>query len=191
LTSSHDQSLLVVGKEGQGPGEFNYPWFACFDRKNQQVHVTDCNNHRVESLSFSLDHSNKQYELKHASSFGSQGQGPSQFNVPTGICVQPATNHLIVADFYNHRLQVLTNHNNNNNNHHQHLFTIGGPRSGREDGQFNHPQGVRSTIRGDIIACDSGNHRVQVFDCKGHLIRKFGNSFICKPHSLFCCCLYC
>lgn len=46
---------------------------------------------------------------------------------------------------------------------------------GSEPGQFKHPQGVFANKRGELFVVDTLNHRIQVFDFQGKLLRTFGH----------------
>ena len=46
---------------------------------------------------------------------------------------------------------------------------------GAGPGQFNGPSGVSISSGGDILQCDSGNHRVQVLRADGTFVRQWGN----------------
>ncbi len=46
-------------------------------------------------------------------------------------------------------------------------------------GELNHPCGIAVDKKsGNIIVADTGNHRIQVFDCKGNFLRAFGSKGI-------------
>ena len=47
--------------------------------------------------------------LQFLACFGSRGQGRHQFENAHGLCLQAGTNHLIVADEFNNRVQVYEN----------------------------------------------------------------------------------
>ena len=47
-------------------------------------------------------------------------------------------------------------------------------KSGSGDGMFNYPYGVAVSDRDEIVVADSQNHRVQVFNSNGTLLRSFG-----------------
>ncbi|KAF6017876.1 hypothetical protein EB796_023815 [Bugula neritina] len=56
------------------------------------------------------------------------------------------------------------------------LFHIGNSvrKSGKGDAEFHCPKGLAVTSSGEIIVADSGNHRVQVFNQYGVLVKQFG-----------------
>lgn len=59
----------------------------------------------------------------------------------------------IIADRYNHRIQVLDP---------QGRFLRAFGTQGTSDGKFNYPWGVTTDALGFIYVCDKENHRVQV-----------------------------
>jgi len=101
VLSSIDLSFLfeISGKQGNQPGVFKCPTGIAIDDDRHRIIVSDDHNHRVQVLSL-IDGS-------FLFEFGSQGNRPSQFNYPQGLCID---NHgrIIVADCSNHRLQAFT-----------------------------------------------------------------------------------
>ena len=75
-----------------------------FDRRHQKIIVSDSHNHRLQYFN--------RADLKHLSSVGNQGNQKGQFNYPSGLCIQPSTNKLLVCDLCNHRVQVLSDQQN-------------------------------------------------------------------------------
>jgi len=98
--SSIDLSFLFeIGKQGSRPGEFDSPSSIAIDHDRCRIIVSDTDNHRVQVLS-SIDGS---FLLE----FGQQGDQPGQCNNPHGVCIDNQ-GRIIVADYYNHRLQSFT-----------------------------------------------------------------------------------
>ncbi|KAK3098827.1 hypothetical protein FSP39_023486 [Pinctada imbricata] len=58
------------------------------------------------------------------------------------------------------------------------LFNVG--IRGKEDGDFNYPRGMTSTLDGNIIVADTMNHRIQIFNSFGVFIRKMGSRGVGK-----------
>lgn len=96
--------------------------------------------------------------------FGSPGSGNGQFQGPASVGVTP-WGAIVVADTYNHRIQVFDHLGN-------FLFSFGSFGSG--NGQFQYPIGVTVTPQGGILVADSYNHRIQVFDDRGNFLFGFG-----------------
>lgn len=104
---------------------------------------------------------------------GSKGNKDMQFNYIDGLCLQPATNNIIVADSENNRIQVLSNSDGSYKNI-QKLYTIGRTNISMDLGQFHHPTGVSCNKKGHIMVSDCYNERVQIFDEKGRYISNIG-----------------
>lgn len=139
--------------------KFNNSNGITFDEKNQNVIVSDYNN-RV----YILDK-----ELKCLSTFGTKGKEPGNFNLPNGLCVQPATNNIIVTDEHNNRIQVFSNVDDNAKC--ENLYIIGNSRISRKEGEFNNPQSVVCNNRGHIIMAEIYSCRVQIFSESGKFLR--------------------
>jgi len=95
--SSIDLSFLFeIGRQqGHQPGEFNNPSSIEIDHDRHRIIVSDA-SHRVQVLSL-IDGS-------FLFQFGSYGNQPGQFSHPGGLCFANQ-GRIIVADFYNRRLQ--------------------------------------------------------------------------------------
>jgi len=80
-----------------GEGDFFFrPSDIAVDPALKRIYVADSGNHRIAAFDFAGCY------LK---SFGQEGQGPGEFNRPTGICILPDF-RLAVADFGNTRIQI-------------------------------------------------------------------------------------
>lgn len=89
--------------------------------------------------------------------FGQYGNGEGEFDCLAGVAVNRIGQY-IIADRYNHRIQVLDPSG-------RFLRAFG--TQGTADGKFNYPWGVTTDALGFIYVCDKENHRVQVNDgCK-------------------------
>jgi tripartite motif-containing protein 71 len=100
---------------------------------------------------------------------GSEGWQLGRFQYPEGICIQPSTNHLLVCDSSNNRVQVFSDQD-------QPLYAIGNT-SGEESratGEFDRPIGVGCAPDDSIAVADMNNHRVQLLDASGRFVRTFG-----------------
>ena len=65
--------------------------------------------------------------------------------------------------------------------HGKYEFSIGGTQ-GSGEGEFIYPCGTCVDGRGNILVCDTGNSRVQVFDSKGVFVSMFGGEeMVCSP----------
>ena len=108
------------------------------DRENYKIHVIDP---RTKSV---------------VTSFGSEGDGPGQFDCPHFITTYTDQGKpvIVVSDRDNHRVQLLDLYGT-------HLHTYGS--KGRGDGQLVAPCGVAADPTGRIIVCDRDNNRVVSF----------------------------
>jgi len=97
--------------------------------------------------------------------FGSNGNGNSQFNYPDAVTVNSKGN-IIICDFSNNRIQIFDCEGN-------FISTFGS--YGNGNGQFNNPFGMAINSKGNIIVSEYGNQRIQTFDSKGKFISTFGS----------------
>jgi len=98
------------------------------------------------------------YELRLIEVFGGRGIRPMQFNFPGGIAVN-SRGDLLVADSYNHRVQLITPEGD--------VWIIGSRGSGLT--QLLSPQAVAVDQEDNFYVVEQGNCRVQKFDCRGDL----------------------
>lgn len=84
--------------------------------------------------------------------FGTYGSGEGEFDCLAGVAVNRIGQY-IIADRYNHRIQVLDPSG-------RFLRAFGS--QGTADGRFNYPWGITTDVLGFIYVCDKENHRVQV-----------------------------
>lgn len=98
--------------------------------------------------------------------FGSYGNGEGEFDCLAGVAVN-RIGQFIIADRYNHRIQVLDPSG-------RFLRAFGS--QGTADGRFNYPWGITTDALGFIYVCDKENHRVQV---RTQILQLFSHI---KPH---------
>ncbi|MFQ5679899.1 MAG: 6-bladed beta-propeller [Gemmatimonadota bacterium] len=92
---------------------------------------------------------------------GSSGGGPGELDAPGGVAVLGSS--LLVADFYNHRIQGFGPNG---------AFTVGRP--GRLfPGRLHYPTDV-ATADSLLYVADAYNHRIQVFRPDGRRVRGWG-----------------
>ena len=96
---------------------------------------------------------------------GSKGDGPLQVYGPSGIAINKTTGQVYVAEFRNHRVQVL-----NADLTFSHMFGS----SGSGQGQFRYPNGIAIDNQGLVYIADSCNHRIQQFTPEGKHLSSFG-----------------
>ena len=146
--ASDGSFLFSVGKHGYRSGHFSEPAGVAIDHDRHRIIVTDSNNHRVQVLS-SIDGS-------FLFEFGSKGNQPCQLKHPQATCVDNQ-GRIIVADFFNHRLQSFTHEG-----HHISSFDCGGAA----------PFGVAFDEHRGLIAFSTG-HRVHVIGANQWLADTF------------------
>ena len=108
-------------------------------------------------------------------SVGEEGSGPLQFNTPDGIAISPITGQVYIADFHNHRIQVL-----NPDLILSHSFGS----AGLANGQFLHPRDIAIDSQGLVYVTDWCNHRIQKFSPDGKFVGQFGTDQLCYPDGI-------
>jgi hypothetical protein len=135
----------AIGSKGKCKGKFSYPYGGvAFDGEGNLV-VADGRNHRIQVLRYS--------DGAHLRSFGSEGAGAGQFDVPWGIAFDGA-GHIIVSEHGGHRVQVLRYSDG------AHVRTFGSQGSG--NGQLIYAKGIAVDGEGNVAVFDRGNARVHV-----------------------------
>mmetsp|Transcript_88811 Transcript_88811/g.176550 ORF Transcript_88811/g.176550 Transcript_88811/m.176550 type:complete len:578 (-) Transcript_88811:103-1836(-) len=139
-------------------GSLHHPSGIDFDHTDKYFFVAEQSNHRVQVFDAT--------DNRPITMFGKKGAGPSDFDSPGDVVADSPWKHadpttrLVVADLLNHRLQVLEF--NYKSLRMRALRTVGC--RGEGDGEFQFPKGLALTDQGLVLVCDSGNHRVQVFN---------------------------
>jgi DNA-binding beta-propeller fold protein YncE len=90
--------------------------------------------------------------------FRSPDADSEELSPPSGFHCTPQGN-LILADDFNHRIQIYDAHQN--------LIKSFGSK-GKNSGEFHYPKGIATDREGNIYVADSWNHRVQKFDAMGN-----------------------
>jgi DNA-binding beta-propeller fold protein YncE len=153
--------LRVIGSKGDGPLQFHNPlqvWIASDDF----VFVADCNNHRVQVLTPTLDF--------HCFI------GVGQLSSPRGVC---ADGDVVVVSEGAHRISVFSRGDG------ALLRRFGSEGSG--DGQLHRPYGL-CFMPGHrhIAVADRSNSRVSVFSVEGEFIRHVGVGKLSNPAGVAC-----
>ena len=129
--------VLAVGKRGKANDELNEPRGLALDEPNQLIYIADCDNSRIQVVSFAG---------KFLKRFG---QGI--LKKPWGIAV--TKDNVFVTDWGSHALFQFSKKDYK-------LLR----RTGTEgEGQLNFPAGLCLDYNGDVYVADSWNHRVSVF----------------------------
>jgi sugar lactone lactonase YvrE len=138
------QEVLRFGKQGSGPGEFNFPLqIAC--GPDGTLVVADALNFRIQRFSSDGTPLN---------AFGRKGDAPGDFALPKGVAVGPDGNIWVVdAQFEN--LQAFTPSG-------ELLMFIG--QEGQGPGEFWLPAGICIDSKRRMWIADTYNRRVQVFE---------------------------
>ena len=137
------RATRVVGRRGEGPGEFNAPT-ALAVGPGERIHVVDALNFRVQVLD---------RDGHPLGTIGRVGDGPGTFSRPRGVAVDRA-GRIFVTDAVFDNVQVFDDRG-------RLLLAFG--RQGRGPGQFWMPAGIAATGDGRILVVDAYNRRVQVF----------------------------
>ncbi len=149
--------LRVIGSLGDGPLQFRRPhqvWVASDDF----VFVADCDNHRVQVLTPSLDF------------HGFVGVG--QLRHPIGVCADADV--VVVAEWSANRVSVFSR-------------VDGALLRQFGDGELLAPHGVCfASDHARVVVVDHGNSRVSVFGVDGAFVRHVGVGALVHPTGVAC-----
>jgi len=150
-----------LGKEGNQPGQLQYPSGVAIDHDHDRILVVDRLNNRVQSWSLS--------EQSSLSCIGHRGSGDLEFDLPRGIAIDKHYRRIVIVDSNNNRLVFLSSIDLSL------LFSVG--KRGSQPGEFNCPSSIAiDDDRHRIIVCDANNHRVQVLSSiDGSFLFEFGS----------------
>ena len=156
ILNKEGKKVKSFGTEGTKEGQFTYPYGVAISHDG---HILVTDQHRLQKLTFEGDC---------VKSVGSSktGNGPLQFNTPTGITVHPTTGQIFIVDSENHRIQVL-----NKDLTYSHSFG----QYGSSPEQFNYPWDVTFDNEGYLYVADSGNHCIKKFTSRGQYISTFSS----------------
>ena len=132
------EPVIAVGKKGKADNELDATGLA-LDELNQLIYIADCDNSRVQVVSFDGNF------LKRF--------GKGILKSPFGIAV--TEDNVFVTDINLHALFQFTKKN-------YQLVRRTGTRGGRE-GQLDYPLGLCIDSNGDVFVADQNNYRVSVF----------------------------
>ena len=146
--------------------ELEFPWGITFDKKNQQIVISDDYNHCLQFFS--------RNELKHQGCYGSLGNNKKNFFLPAGLCIQPQTQNLLVCDDRNNRVQVIPPENLNSKKISSDDFTyiiknFNDNKTPMEQ-SLNRPHGISCDVDGSMAVADTGNSQVVLFDPSGRYL---------------------
>ena len=149
--------VLAVGKEGKANNELNLPRGLALDKPNQLIYIADCNNSRIQVVSFAG---------KFLKRFG---QGI--FEKPHGIAV--TEDNVFVTDYYLHALFQFSKKDYK-------LVRRTGTK-GRGEGQLCYPRGLCTDYNGDVYVAEYINHRVSVFSKDLNFLKHLFTQKLRKP----------
>lgn len=104
------------------------------------------------------------FSIKLENTYRAEDSSDEELSPPSGFCFSNE-GHLLLADDFNHRIQIYDSQSN--------LLHCFGSK-GEEPGQFQYPKGIAVDSDGNIYVADSWNHRIQKFDSKGAHVLSFG-----------------
>lgn len=144
-----DEGRLVqlIGRRGEGNGEFNYPTHVAFARG--ELYVTDSLNSRVQVFGAGGEVLDRK--------FGTRGLYVGQLVRPKGVAVDNEGHVYVVESYYDHLLVF--------DRAGEFLLPIGG--TGQDTGRFFLPAGVWVDGRNRVFVADMFNGRVMVFQFLG------------------------
>ncbi|MCP4491460.1 MAG: S8 family serine peptidase, partial [Gammaproteobacteria bacterium] len=145
-----------LGSVGTADGEFKGPQDVALDVANSVLYVADTGNHRIQKFA-STDYT-------HLLSFGTEGSGNGQLQLPRDIEVDTSGN-LYVCDSENGRIVKFDSSGN-------WVANIG-----ENDGLIN-PYGLDLDTSGNIYVADTYNHRILKYASDGTLLLQFGSEGI-------------
>lgn len=157
-------SVFKFGKEGEGKGEFKFPYGITGDKAGN-VYVADLYNGNISIF----DHKGKFINY-----FEEQDKKNKSINSPAGIRIfkeklyvtDIKTNKVIVFDLKGKKLLEIE-------------------KGATDEDLLYAPNAVTTDQKGNIFIADSGNQRVQVYDKKGKYIRTVNGSEDGKGTSVF------
>jgi len=129
----------------------NQPTGIAYSNVDNNIWVVETASHRLTILK------EDGTLIKH---IGKRGNGDSEFNFPTNLCIADDGN-IYVVDAMNFRIQILDKNG-------EFLSTFGSV--GDASGYFARPKGIALDTFGNIYISDALFHVVQVFDTKGNFL---------------------
>jgi len=138
--------LEVIGRRGEGDGEFNAPTYLAF--AFDKLYVTDTLNSRIQVLDM---------HGKMVTKFGQRGLYVGDLVRPKGVAVDNENNIYVIESLYD-KLLVFDNQGRT-------LLSIG--RTGKETGEFYLPSGVWTDGHDQIYIADMFNGRITVLQFFG------------------------
>lgn len=142
--------IFKFGKEGEGQGEFKFPYGITGDSQGQ-IYVSDLYNGAISVFD------NKGNFIKY---FGEED--PKEKTVDSPGSIRIFDNKLYESDIHKGKVLVFDLEGNL-------LQEIGEP--GQNNGQLRAPNAVTVDKDGNVYVVDTGNQRVQIFDKEGKFVK--------------------
>lgn len=155
VATLNEELVGEFSKFGEDPGDMYWPSSCALDRENN-LYVSDEYLNRITIFTEDGDY---------VSHWGTKGDGPGEFNGPSGITIDGDT--LWLVDAKNHRIQSYGLDG---------TFKSQFGDFGSDDGQLNMPWGICLDQDGLIYVADWRNDRIQVFNQDGEWQASFGSS---------------
>lgn len=144
----------VIGTRGAAVGQFNFPTGVAVD-SGGVLYVADSYNHRIQRITPNGG----------VAIIGNRGAGHGQFLSPQGVATD-ARSAFFIVEQGNNRVQKYSV---------QGILQLCFGRPGRGAGELRNPTGIAvAPGSGDIYVADTGNARVQRFDCEGNFLATLG-----------------
>ena len=157
---------VVKCPEGAGSGQILKPKTLCVNPSNDNLYVVEKGNCRVQILTPEGDH---------VKFFGDKS-GSHKMSGPYGICID--NNHAYVTQSALNCVHVYTPNG---------MFVKKFGKEGNKDGRFILPSSITSiSAKKQILICDTGNNRVQIFDFSHNFCRLLGVGQLLKPVDIAC-----
>lgn len=126
----------------------------CYDETRDGIIISDVENHYLQLFDSET--------YKSQSFIGHYGSDICEFHYPKGLCIQPFTNHLLVCDSLNSRIQIL----GNDVLGYSFLYEI--------VNLFNSPVGICCDKQGCMFITDDWNHKIHHHNEYGRYLDSFG-----------------
>jgi DNA-binding beta-propeller fold protein YncE len=136
---------------------FHWPYSIAIRQSDRIAFVADSQNHRVMSYDVAT--------RRPIAAYGVKGGGTGRFRSPSGVAVDPATGHVLVADAGNNRVVELSDTAGSGMTQVR-VLNAGLTLSG--------PEGVAVDGSGQVAVADSSNNRVVVLDAGGAVVATQG-----------------
>ncbi|WHZ02354.1 6-bladed beta-propeller [Neobacillus sp. YX16] len=156
--------LFSFGEDGQGEGQFKFPYGISTDEKGR-VFVADLYNGNISIF----DEKGKFIEY-----FAPEASKDGKVSSPAALRI--IDKKVYVTDIKANKAYVFDMKG-------KLLLEIG--KHGTNDGEFNAPNGITADEEGNIYVVDTGNQRVQIFDKKGKFVKIINGSNNGKGESIF------